>query len=124
VDNLEFLDDLLSDAKSATSGKGSVTNFTPRTQALLDGKVTPRTAYASPSTADVQKRKAALFGPRPSAPNSARSSAPGSARGNKPPLPTPLEVEETRDSDARKKAAGDKLKADLGFDLDELLEDA
>jgi hypothetical protein len=71
----------------------------------------------------MKQKKAALFGPRSSAPNSARSSAPPSARGSKPPLPTPIEVEETREVDAHKKAAEDKMKADLGF-LDDLLDDA
>lgn len=93
--NLDFLNDLLDDARSgsAQTPRDPAALITPRTQAFLDGKATPRTAFASPSATapvdqDQQRRlsqkKTDLF--FRSNPNSARSSgAPNSARGARPP---------------------------------------
>jgi hypothetical protein len=140
ADNLEFLEDLLGDTasdltgpKTARSGLGDI--ITPRTQAVVDGKMSPRSAFASPPAAAgeaLKQKNAALFGPR-SAPSSARSSAPGSARGPRsPPLPPPIETEEVEPptkeaapaADEKDDAEKKRLAADMGFDVDAMVDAA
>lgn len=103
--------------------RSATASVTSSLMAIIDGKVTPRTAISpATKTAEVQKRRekqAELFGRRgPSAPNSARSNS-----GARPPLgPTPIEADEHPEEDSKKKAAAEKMKADLGFaEADDIL---